>query len=91
MTYNDVVVSETSLAKCLEKLFGYKMLENNDLPESVPDLNFYLEKAINNYNDAKKYSQEGNWESFGKAMDELDINMGNIQNILSDVSENNIQ
>ena len=90
MTYNDIVVSETTLNKCIEKLFGYKPDVDNE-KEEVSDLNAYIIKAIESYNNVKNYSQEGDWEAFGRYMNELDANMNNLQNIINAETEDNTQ
>ncbi len=84
MTYNDVVVSETTIDKCLEKLFGF-ISESPDSsgteqPQSLED---YLNNLIDSYNNAKKNSEDGNWSEFGKYMDELDYYINNIENMLN--------
>ena len=91
MTYNDVVVSETTLAKCLEKLFGYKIPEESYSDSLTKDLNFYIMKALESYDNVKKHSQDGDWEEFGKSMNELDVNMNNIQNMMTDEATENEQ
>lgn len=92
MTYNDVVVSETTLNKCLEKLFGYKApVETEEEEDATLDLEAYILKALDNYNDIQNYSQEGNWEAFGKAMDELGINMDILKNIIETDDGDNTQ
>lgn len=90
MTYNDNVVSETSLNKCIEKLFGYKLEESNP-QESVNDINAYVLKAIDSYNNMKNYSQQGDWEAFGRYMNELDSNINDLKNIITSESKDSTQ
>ena len=88
MTYNDVVVSEPTLNGCLQRLFGYSLPEENVTDEILSDdLNTYIIKAINSYNEVKNYSQSGDWEAFGKAMNQLDININNLENKIKDVPQ----
>lgn len=90
MVYNDIVVSENTLNGCLQRLFGYTM-PVEDEEELVDDLNLYINKAIESYNDVKNYSQSGDWEAFGKAMSELDININNLQEKINNNSRDNTQ
>ena len=84
MTYNDVVVSETTVDKCLGKLFGYTMpLPEAEKEELTKDLNDYILETIENYQEVKKFSQEGDWEAFGKSMSELDKNIANLENMIN--------
>ncbi len=84
MTYNDVVVSETTIDKCLEKLFGYTVSSGQTEEQTQPlSLNNYLNNLIESYNNAKKHSGDGDWEAFGRSMDELDYYISNIENILN--------
>lgn len=88
MTYNDVVVSEPTLNGCLQRLFGYSLPEENVTDEILSDdLNTYIIKAIRSYNEVKNYSQSGDWEAFGKAMNQLDININNLENKIKDVPQ----
>jgi len=88
MTYNDVVVSEPTLGACLQRLFAYTMPEDEITETDVSDdLNLYVIKAIDSYNDVKNYSQSGNWEEFGKAMNQLDVHMNNLQNKINENKE----
>lgn len=92
MTYNDVVVSETSVEKCLEKLFGYtKPVPETEGEESLKDLNDYISEALESYNNVKKHSQEGDWEGFGKYMNELDNDMSNLENMINSNNGESIQ
>ena len=88
MTYNDVVVSETTIDKCLEKLFGYTVSSGETEEQTQPlSLNNYLNNLIESYNNAKKHSGDGDWEAFGRSMDELDYYINNIENILNNEQE----
>ena len=92
MAYNDVVVSETSVDKCLEKLFGYNSLpddlETDDLSKNLND---YIYDAINSYKEAMDYSKNGDWESFGKSMKELDKNIIKLENMINSNNSDNSQ
>ena len=90
MVYNDIVVSENTLNGCLQKLFGYTMPVEDEV-EFVDDLNLYVTKAIDSYNNVKNYSQSGDWEDFGKAMSELDTNINNLQDKINSMSRDNTQ
>lgn len=79
VSYNDKVVSETTLGGCLNKLFGVTMQPEEEETDS-DDIRTYIQRAISSYNNVKSFSQSGDWESFGKAMSELDNDMNNLQN-----------
>ena len=84
MTYNDIVVSETTINKCLEKLFGYiPPSQEEHKEENEKGLNDYIWETIEIYKDVKKFSQSGDWESFGKSMDELDNKINNLENMVN--------
>lgn len=92
MTYNDIVVSEHTLNGCLQRLFGYTMPEEEITDEVLTDdLSTYIIKAIDSYNEVKNYSQSGDWEAFGKAMNQLDININNLENKINENTEDNSQ
>ena len=92
MTYNDIVVSEPTLNACLQRLFSYTLPEEeaNDVV-LADDLNAYIIKAIDSYNEVKIYSQSGDWEAFGKAMNQLDVNISNLENKLNNNEKDNSQ
>ena len=84
MVYNDTVVSKPTFEKCLETLFGYQMPDDNaDFDSENVSLDFYIKKAVESYNNVKIHSQNGDWESFGKSMNELEKDMGNLENYFS--------
>lgn len=89
VSYNDRVVSETTLNGCLNKLFGVTRVEE-PAADGSGDINSFIKKAIKSYTDAKEFSKEGNWEAFGKAMDELDNNINNLKNKLEADDNSNI-
>ena len=80
MVYNDTVVSEPTFESCLEKLFGYKLPEVTDENNEDGDLDYYIKEAVDSYNNVKTYSQKGDWESFGKSMNELEKDIENLVN-----------
>ena len=77
VSYNDKVVAEPTLFECFNKLFGMNMSQEE---VQTDDLMTYINRVIFSYSDVKNYSQTGDWESFGKAMSELDNNINNLQN-----------
>lgn len=78
--YNDKVVSEPTLTECLNKLFSMNMKDSSE--EQVDnDINSYINKALKSYDDVKNSSLSGDWEGFGRAMNELDNDMNNLKNI----------
>lgn len=84
MTYNDVVVSESTIDKCLEKLFGFTSSSEDYTENTTSDsLEDYLNNLVGSYNNAKEHSKNGNWEEFGKYMDELDYYINNIESVLN--------
>ncbi len=80
MVYNDTVVSEPTFESCLEKLFGYRLPEKNDEKNEDNDLEYYVKEAVDSYNNIKIYSQNGDWESFGKSMNKLEKDIENLEN-----------
>lgn len=93
MTYNDVVVSEKTIDKCLEKLFGYSAPVSDETEGEEPSatINDYISKVIESYNNVKNSSQDGNWEAFGKSMNELDNDISNLENMINSETEDNVQ
>lgn len=86
VAYQDRIAYESTLADALVSLFGGEnnsnKEDNNDNSsaggtESTKSL---IEKAQKAYEDAVKAQQEGNWESYGKHLKELERYLGKLNN-----------
>lgn len=77
--YNDKVVSETTLNGCLNKLFGVnrKVETSSSDKDGLEDI---LRRLVENYQSAKEFSGNGEWDSFAKAMSELDNSINSLKN-----------
>ncbi|MBQ6906963.1 MAG: hypothetical protein IJQ28_01165 [Clostridia bacterium] len=88
VSYNEKVVSEPTLNRCFERLFGVKRPDEEKSQEY--DVTDYIRNAVESYNRVKNSSLSGDWAEFGKAMEDLDNDMNNLSNQVLNENENAI-
>ena len=77
VAYGEEVVMAENLAKALEELFSAKLnvgtesTETNNTPMVEDDIGELIDKAVNVYDNVLNEMKNGNWEAFGKGMNEM--------------------
>ncbi|MBQ2754334.1 MAG: UPF0182 family protein, partial [Clostridia bacterium] len=82
--YKDTVVCEATLDECFKKLFGIK----GDISQ-VEDSSAYdiIGSIISSYDLMKGYLEQSDWENYGKALNELDYNIGNLRSLYENIDD----
>lgn len=82
--YKDTVVCEATLDECFKKLFGIKGDISQVEESSAYDI---MGSIISSYDMVKEYLEQNDWENYGKALNELDYNIGNLRSLYENIED----
>ena len=83
--YNEKIVCDDTLSDCLKQLFGVNKTMSSITDQTVDDI---ISDVLDSFDNVKLYSAENDWENYGKAMEELEYNMGNLRSAAQNKGEN---
>ncbi len=76
--YNDKIVCANTLSECFGMMFGINKNFSTVADESLGDI---ISDVISSFDNVKKYSEQNDWENYGKALNELEYSIGNLRSV----------